>query len=79
MRYTVAPLVFHPPDEASWPTILAALDPSATGGAYYGPTGFNEMRGRPGKATIHRSARHDAHRERLWDLSCELTGASWPF
>jgi len=79
LRYTVGPFFTHAVDRASLPTIAAALDPKTEGGWYYGPKGFNELRGDPGHAMVARSARHGAYQERLWDLSCELTGADWPF
>ena len=79
LRYTVAPFFTHRSDRASLSTLAAALDPKTEGGWYYGPKGFNELRGDPGHAMVHRSARHEVYQERLWDLSCELTGADWPF
>ena len=79
LRYTIAPFFTHRSERASLSTLAAALDPKTDGGWYYGPKGFNELRGDPGHATVHRSARHEAYQERLWDLSCELTGTDWPF
>ena len=32
---------------------LGALDEDAKGGDYYGPTGFNEMKGKPGKVALN--------------------------
>ena len=60
------------------PTLRAASDPSATGGQYYGPDGFMETRGHP--VVVESSDRsHDSDtQERLWAVSEELTGVSFP-
>lgn len=46
-------------------------------GDYFGPGGLAETRGRPTHARFSRAARDEALAERLWDISCELTGARW--
>lgn len=78
-RYTVGPFISHDPDQASLPTLLAAIQPGVEGGDYFGPTGMNEMRGDPGTARIHTCAKNESAAARLWDLSVELTGADLPF
>ncbi|MEM7285669.1 MAG: oxidoreductase [Actinomycetota bacterium] len=77
-RYTVGPFISHDPDQASLPTLLAAITPDVAGGDYFGPQGMGEMKGDPGPAKIHACARDEAAAERLWDLSVELTGADLP-
>jgi NAD(P)-dependent dehydrogenase (short-subunit alcohol dehydrogenase family) len=61
------------------PTLRAATDPAATGGRYYGPGGFRELRGYP--VVVASSARsHDADvQRRLWSVSEDLTGVTYPF
>jgi NAD(P)-dependent dehydrogenase (short-subunit alcohol dehydrogenase family) len=60
------------------PTLRAATDPAVTGGQYYGPDGFAGMRGYP-KVVASSSKSHDADRQRrLWTVSEELTGVSYP-
>ncbi|MFT4526842.1 MAG: NAD(P)-dependent dehydrogenase (short-subunit alcohol dehydrogenase family) [Bacteroidia bacterium] len=68
------PLVTHKPKYAALPTLMAALDENVIGGDFYGPTGFNEMKGEPGKAfsTAYSKKRDEA--EKLWKMSEELTG-----
>jgi NAD(P)-dependent dehydrogenase (short-subunit alcohol dehydrogenase family) len=77
-RFTIAPLVTHPPQEAARSQIMAALDDQVAGGDYYGPQGLLESRGRPGKARQRACARDREAAARLWELSEELTGAEWP-
>jgi NAD(P)-dependent dehydrogenase (short-subunit alcohol dehydrogenase family) len=60
------------------PTLRAATDPAVTGGQYYGPGGFAGMRGYP-KVVASSGKSHDADRQRrLWTVSEELTGVSYP-
>jgi len=56
------------------PTLYAATAPEAQSGAYYGPVGFQEMRGEVGNATIAPQARDAAAATRLWDDCERLTG-----
>lgn len=79
MRYTVAPLISHDPDQASLPTLIAAIGPDVSGGDYFGPTGRGETKGDPGRAAIDRCARDEEAARQLWDLSVELTGVDLPF
>ena len=60
------------------PTLRAATDPAVLGGQYYGPDGFAEMRGYP-KVVASSKKSHDAERQRrLWAVSEELTGVTYP-
>lgn len=60
------------------PTLRAATDPGVLGGQYYGPDGFAETRGYP-KLVSSSSKSHDAERQRrLWAVSEELTGVTYP-
>jgi hypothetical protein len=47
------------------PALCAATSPQAGGGAFYGPRGFYELAG-------------EADARRLWEVSEELTGVSYP-
>ena len=60
------------------PTLRAATDPGVAGGQYYGPRGLFGARGYPKLA--HSSGRsHDAAiQRRLWTVSEELTGVTFP-
>ncbi|MBB4763088.1 hypothetical protein ACFQFC_02710 [Amorphoplanes digitatis] len=43
----LAPLITQAPAMGALPTLRAATDPAALGGQYYGPSGRNEIKGRP--------------------------------
>ena len=61
--------------EGALPTLYAATAPDAVGGAYYGPQGFQEMRGENvGEAKVSPQARDEATSARLWSICEELTG-----
>ena len=61
------------------PTLRAATDPDARGGDYYGPDGLGEQKGHPEKVGMSSKATDDAVARRLWDVSLELAGVSYPF
>jgi hypothetical protein len=61
--------------EGALPTLYAAASPDAVGGGYYGPQGFQEMRGGDvGDAKVSEQARDTAVATRLWATCEELTG-----
>ncbi len=60
------------------PTLYAATATEAQGGAYYGPTGENEIRGPLGLATIPDAANDAEAAARLWTISEEITGTRFP-
>ena len=59
-------------------TLRAATDPNVKGGQYWGPDGFREMRGYPELATSSEQSRDEAIQDRLWKVSEELTGVTYP-
>jgi NAD(P)-dependent dehydrogenase (short-subunit alcohol dehydrogenase family) len=60
------------------PVLRAATDPGALGGQYYGPRGFSGARGYPTLAHSSRQSRDTAIQRRLWTVSEELTGVTFP-
>lgn len=60
------------------PTLRAATDPSVKGGQYYGPDGFRELRGYPKLVGSSKQSKDVAIQERLWTVSEELTGVTFP-
>ena len=60
------------------PTLRAATDPAVRGGQYYGPDGFRELRGYPKLVTSSAQSHDSAVQERLWSVSEELTGVTYP-
>ena len=60
------------------PTLRAATDPAVKGGQYYGPDGFRELRGHPKLVDSSRQSKDEAVQKRLWTVSEELTGVTFP-
>jgi len=60
------------------PTLRAATDPAVQGGQYYGPDGFKQMRGYPILVTSSEQSHDTAIQQRLWSVSEELTGVTYP-
>jgi NAD(P)-dependent dehydrogenase (short-subunit alcohol dehydrogenase family) len=60
------------------PTVRAATDPSAQGGQYYGPNGLGEQRGYPKVVKSSKQSHDEAIQRRLWTVSEELTGVTYP-
>jgi len=79
MGFTVlGPMLFQSAQMGALPTLRAAADPAVRGGEYYGPRGLGEQRGYP-KVVQSSAMSHDEQlQRRLWDVSEELTGVTYP-
>ena len=64
--------------QGALPTLYAATAPEARGGAYYGPTGEQEISGPLGFATIPAAAEDAATASRLWTITEEITRTRFP-
>jgi len=60
------------------PILRAATDPAVRGGQYYGPGRFLGTRGYPKLAHSSRQSHDTAIQRRLWTVSEELTGVTFP-
>ena len=60
------------------PVLRAATDPGVLGGQYYGPGGLFGARGYPKLAKSSGQSRDAAIQRRLWAVSEELTGVTFP-
>jgi len=74
----VWPLMSQSPEMGALGTLRAATDPSAQGGQYYGPDGFRETRGYPKIVQSSKQSHDEALQRRLWEVSEELTGVTYP-
>ena len=75
--HTLGRLVAQSPERGALATLRAATDPSATGGQYYGPGGFGELRGAPKPVQASPRARDEALARDLWAASERLTGVAY--
>src|SRR6266478_6260426 len=83
-RYTPAVAAFfyarvsQKPAMGALPALRAATDPGVAGGQYYGPGGLLGTRGYPKLAHSSGQSRDTALQRRLWAVSQELTGVTFP-
>jgi NAD(P)-dependent dehydrogenase (short-subunit alcohol dehydrogenase family) len=71
-------VVFQSTAMGALPTLRAATDPGAVGGAFYGPDGRKEDRGHPVLVSAIPTAHDLAMQDRLWAESEKLTGIVYP-
>ena len=65
--------------QGALPTLYAATSPDAQGGHFYGPDGFQEMRGYPVEVRARPQAYDESSAARLWQVSEEATGVRYDF
>lgn len=63
--------------QGAWPSLYAATMPDVRSGDYWGPR-LAELRGAPKRVGRVRAARDDVAARRLWQLSEQLTGVTYP-
>ena len=67
-------LVAQPPQAGVLPQLFAATSPQVTGGSYWGPSGFQELRGEVAPAAVTPQARDPELAHALWELTEAQTG-----
>ena len=71
------PIISQKPEMGALPTLYAAIAPDVEGGDYYGPRGWQEIRGYPKRVPSNRRSHDTAVAARLWNVSEELTGVKF--
>ncbi|MGE2726443.1 SDR family NAD(P)-dependent oxidoreductase [Mycolicibacterium pulveris] len=71
-------IVGQPAAMGALPTLRAATDPAVQGGQYYGPDGIGESRGHPKLVASSAQSHNQDIQRRLWTMSEELTGVTFP-
>ena len=61
------------------PTLYAATAEDVKGGDYYGPSGFQELKGYPKKVESNDLSHNLEDAQKLWILSEKMTGIYFPF
>jgi NAD(P)-dependent dehydrogenase (short-subunit alcohol dehydrogenase family) len=74
----LGPVLFQSPAMGALPTLRAATDPAVEGGQYYGPDGIGEQRGHPKLVQSSAQSHDEELQRRLWAVSEELTGVTFP-
>lgn len=73
LLFPIIKLISHPPEEAALPILYAALGENIKGGSYIGPTGFKEMKGKPGLVKSSPLSYDIEIGKQLWEESEKLT------
>jgi hypothetical protein len=71
-------VLFQSATMGALPTLRAATDPDVEGGQYFGPDGFLEQRGHPKLVSSTAQSHDEELQRRLWTVSEELTGVTYP-
>lgn len=74
----LAPMLIQSPEMGALPTLRAATDPGVLGGQYFGPGSPGGFRGYPELVSSSRASHDLATQQRLWTVSEELTGVTYP-
>ena len=78
LRGSLGVLASHSASAAALPALFAATAHDTRPGAFYGPSGPFELVGPPAEAHVAKSAKDPAVACRLWEVSEQLTGVTWP-
>ena len=73
----VSPFIGQSAARGALPILLAATDPDAEPGGYYGPQGFADMKGPPGPARSSKTSQDAEIAARLWLEAERLTGVTF--
>ncbi|MEU6123956.1 SDR family oxidoreductase [Streptomyces sp. NPDC047123] len=66
------------PESAGRPAVVAASDPGARGGSFYGPSGPGHLGGPPAEQKLYSRLTNAAEAERVWEVSQELAKVTFP-
>lgn len=76
--FPLAGLIFNTAAQGAWPTLQAAVDPDAVPGEFYGPQRMGGASGPSGIAKRTAKSRDPELAGRLWKISEEMTGVTYP-
>jgi NAD(P)-dependent dehydrogenase (short-subunit alcohol dehydrogenase family) len=74
----IRPILSHSAAEGALPVLYAAVAPESEPFGYYGPSGFNEMKGPVGKANVAPKAKDETLAKQLWEVSEKLVQIKFP-
>lgn len=75
--YPIFKLMTQDAEKGALPQIRASVAPDVKGGEYYGPSGFNEMKGSPVRVESNAASHNHEDAKKLWELSEKLTGVTF--
>jgi hypothetical protein len=72
--HQVSKIIGQPASHGAWPLLMAATDPTLSGGEYVGPSSFGGWRGRPKLVGMTKVARDEDLADDLWTASEAAVG-----
>jgi len=75
--YPVFKIMTQDAAKGALPQIRASVHPEVKAGEYYGPSGFNEMKGSPVRVKSNAASHNREDAKKLWELSEKLTGVTF--
>jgi NAD(P)-dependent dehydrogenase (short-subunit alcohol dehydrogenase family) len=73
----ITSVITHSPAMGALPVLYAALGRDVNGGDYYGPLGYSEWTGMPGKVASTPLSHNEELATKLWEISEKLTGIKY--
>jgi NAD(P)-dependent dehydrogenase (short-subunit alcohol dehydrogenase family) len=67
--HQITKIIGQPASHGAWPLLMAATDPTLTGGEFVGPRGLRGIRGRPTLVGMTEVARDEELADELWTAS----------
>lgn len=77
VSWVLSHVMAQPAETGALPQLYAATAPDVVGGAYYGPGGFQQMRGYPERQKSSPASYDQAAAKELWQVSEQLTGVRY--
>ncbi len=71
-------ILFGTAESAALPAVYAATSPDAKGGLFYGPEGFQHLRGAPAEEPLYSRLASPEDGRRMWEMSERMVGVSFP-
>ena len=71
-------VVAQPAAMGAMPSVFAAVGDPVSGGGFYGPEGLGQVRGYPVRVESSRASHDQVAAQRLWMMSIEATGETFP-
>lgn len=75
--HQISRVLGQPAAHGAWPSLMAATDPSLTGGEYVGPAGPGQVRGRPKLVGMTKYARDESLADQLWAATETASGVTF--
>ncbi|MEA1874710.1 MAG: oxidoreductase [Bacteroidota bacterium] len=77
LGYLLMPIITQTANKGALPILYAATSPNAEPGNFYGPHGKREHKGYPTEAFVPETAKNESDREKLWELTENMSNVKF--